>query len=153
MGQLFEAVTNFFEEDEWNFLEIENGRVLRLDITLENSDYTCYAFIDEEEHIFRFYSICPVKVPLKQRLLLAEFLTRVNYGLRIGNFEMDFEDGDIRYKTSIDVEGERLTPPFVKHLVYNNLSVMDNYLPGIMKVIYGGMSPEDAIAEIEKSEE
>jgi len=33
-----------------------------------------------------------------------EFLTRANYGLNIGNFEMDFQDGEIRFKTAIDVE-------------------------------------------------
>jgi hypothetical protein len=27
----------------------------------------------------------------------------------IGNFEMDFEDGEIRYKTSIDVEDDSLS--------------------------------------------
>lgn len=92
-------------------------------------------------------------MPLEQRLLMAEFLTRVNYGLKIGNFEMDFKDGEIRYKTSIAVEGDRLTSPLVRELVCHNLSIMDNYFPGIMKVIYGGMSPEDALAETEKFEE
>lgn len=152
MGQLFEAVVNFFEEDDWNFLEIEDGKLLRLDVSLENGEYTCYADVNEEVSIFIFYSVCPVKIPPKQRFLIAEFITRANYGIRIGNFEMDFADGQIRYKTSIHVKEERLTPTLVKWLVYDNVNIMDEYFPGIMKVIYGGISPEDALTEIEKSE-
>ena len=39
---------------------------------------------------------------------IAEFLTRTNYSMIIGNFELDFADGEIRYKTSIDVQGDFL---------------------------------------------
>jgi hypothetical protein len=69
--------------------------------------------------------------------------------LIIGNFEMSYETGDLRYKTSIDVEGDRLTPALVKQLVYSNVAAMDFYLPSIMTTIYGKMSPAEALAEIE----
>ncbi len=80
---------------------------------------------------------------------MAEFLTRANYGLVIGNFEMDFGDGEVRYKTSIDVEGDRLTSALIKQMVYINVLMMDRYLPGIMKVAFGNADPARAIAEIE----
>jgi len=44
-----------------------------------------------------------------KRGAVAEFINRANYGIIIGNFEMDFADGEIRYKTSIDVQGDKLT--------------------------------------------
>jgi hypothetical protein len=62
---------------------------------------------------------------------------------------LDFEDGEIRYKTSIDVEGDRLSPAMVQQLVYANVLTMHRYLPGIMRVIYGNVSPAEATAEIE----
>jgi len=42
----------------------------------------------------------------KQQPDAAELINRVNFGLRIGNFEMDVEDGVLQYRTSIDIEGE-----------------------------------------------
>jgi hypothetical protein len=81
---------------------------------------------------------------------LAEFITRTNYGLIVGNFEMDFADGEIRYKTSIDIDGDELTSEIIKHLVYANVTMMDEYLPGIIAVIEKDVSPVDAIAQIEK---
>jgi hypothetical protein len=67
----------------------------------------------------------------------------------IGNFELDFTDGEIRYKTSIDVEGANLTFTQIKRLVYANVMMMDQYLPGIMSVIDSDVEPKDAIAQIE----
>ncbi|MBD0342851.1 MAG: YbjN domain-containing protein, partial [Microcoleus sp. Co-bin12] len=74
---------------------------------------------------------------------------RANYGTIIGNFELDFASGEIRYKTSIDVEGSTLTFPQIKQLVYTNVMMMDRYLPGIMSASAGGMEVKDAIAQIE----
>ncbi len=100
-----------------------------------------------------FYSLCPVTAPVDKRLVMAEFLTRANYGLTIGNFEMDFDSGEIHYKTSLDVEGDRLSTALVRQLVYANVAIVDRYLPGIMAVIYGNVLPIDAISQIESSEE
>lgn len=65
--------------------------------------------------------------------------------MMIGNFEMDFTDGEIRYKTSIDVEGDKLSSALIKRLVYANVMMMDEYLPGIVSVTEGDMEPKDAI--------
>ena len=62
---------------------------------------------------------------------------------------MDFTDGEVRYRTSIDVEDASLPPALIKNLVYTNIGTFDRYLPGIMAVIYGNTSPEDAIHQVE----
>jgi hypothetical protein len=115
----------------------------------------CYAQVveDEETAQFIFYSVCPVNVPENKRLSVAEFITRANYGLLIGNFELDLVDGEVRFKTSIDVKDDRLSSALFQPLVYTNVVMMDRYLPGIMAVIYGGVSPENAIAQIENEPE
>ena len=67
----------------------------------------------------------------------------------MGNFEMDYSDGEIRFKTSIDVSGDRITFALLRQLIYTNVLTMDQYLPSIMAVIYGNATPEEAIAQIE----
>jgi hypothetical protein len=69
--------------------------------------------------------------------------------LRIGNFEMDYSDGEVRYKSSLDFEGEPLTTPLIKNAIYPAVQTMDRYLPGLMSVVYGDKSPSEAITEIE----
>ena len=69
--------------------------------------------------------------------------------MEVGNFEMDFSDGTVRYRTSVDVEGGELMPVMIKNLVYVNIAVMDQYLPGLRKVVKDGIEPEKAIEEVE----
>jgi hypothetical protein len=110
---------------------------------------TCFARIMVEIEQFLFYAIAPVKAPEATRPAVAEFITRANYGMRIGNFEMDFSDGEVRYKSSLDFEQEVLTPQLIKNAIYPAVQTMDRYLPGLMRVIYGDQPPIEAIAEIE----
>jgi hypothetical protein len=150
-SQIFEEVVNFFKIDNWPFLRIPEQTVLRTNFQGDHGQWSCIARVRTEQQQFMFYSICPVNAPENKRLDIAEFLTRANSNIVIGNFELDFNDGEIRYKTSIDVEGDRITVALIKQLIYANVSIMDEYLPGIMAVIYGNLSPKEAIAQIESS--
>ena len=149
MGAIYDTAVQFFKEEEWVFVEIEGKPALSLNYAGKSGTWSCFAKAEEEKDMMLFYSYCPVKVPENKRPLVGDFLTRANYGLLVGNFEMDYNDGEVRYKTSIDVEGDRLSVPLMKRLVYDNLAVMDRYLPGVLSVIYGGASPTEAIAQVE----
>jgi len=151
--QILEGIIDFFTEDDWPFTKIKGEPVLRMAFQGENGKWTCYAKARVEQQQFVFYSICPVNAPENKRLAIAEFLTRANSGMIIGNFELDFADGEIRYKTSIDVKGDFLSFELIKQLVYANVTMMDEYLPGIMSVIDSDVLPEDAIAQIENQPE
>ena len=149
MGAIYDTAVQFFKDEEWVFVEIEGKPALSLNYAGKSGTWSCFAKAEEEKEMMLFYSYCPVKVPENKRPLVGDFLTRANYGLLVGNFEMDYNDGEVRFKTSIDVEGDSLSFELMKRLAYNNVGVMDRYLPGIMQVTYGGASPQEAIAQVE----
>jgi hypothetical protein len=146
---LFDAMVDFFKADDWPYIQLEDRPVLSLNFDGKNARWTCFTQAREEQQQFIFYSVCPVNAPVEKRAPLAEFITRANYGLIIGNFELDFEDGEIRYKTSLDAEGLTLGPAMFRNLVYANLSMMDQYLPGIMSILFSEVSPREMIDQIE----
>ena len=148
-GQIYQEIVNFFKKEDWFFVPIEQQPVLQMAFQGESGKWTCYARAREEQQQFVFYSVCPVNAPENKRPALAEFIARANYGMMIGNFELDFIDGEIRYKTSIDVGNDTLTQERMKQVVYTNVMTMDTYQPAIMSVIYSDVSPEDAIKQIE----
>lgn len=148
---MYDTTMAFFEQDDWTVHVLKEGELVELGFRGDNGSWRCYARVRAEMQRLIFYSMLSVNIPPEKRPAVAEFLTRANYGLYIGNFEMDYRDGEVRFKTSIDVEDDRLTPALVKNLVYPNVAMMDRYLPGIMRVIYGDVAPAEAIAEIEKA--
>ncbi len=152
MNQIFNTLIEFFEEDDWDFTWVPGMSVLNVDFSGSNGRWVCYAQAREVQQQVVFYSVCPSKVPEDRRQAIAEFITRANYGLIIGNFEMDYTDGEVRYKTSIDVEGAVLSTRMIRQMVYANVLVMDRYLPGILDVIIGSRQPVEAIHAIERED-
>lgn len=148
---IFDTALKFFREDDWKFRQLEGQTALVMGFKGESGTWQCLARAKEDNGQFVFYSILDTNVPPDKRGAIAEFLTRANYGLTIGNFEMDYSDGEVRYKTSIDVRDneDRLNTGLIKLLVYVNVIMMDRYFPGIMSVVYGGVSPAAAITQIE----
>lgn len=147
---LLQTVQTFFQQDGWDFRLINRENTVQLAFQGKHDRWTCYAQTHEEQHSVVFYSIFPAKVPADRSSAIAYFLTLANYGMIIGNFELDFQDGEIRYKTSLDVTGDRITPALIKSLVYTNVLTLDQYLPGIQAVLEG-TAPADAIAMVEQA--
>ena len=147
-GQLYTAMRKFFEEEDWKFVEMEGQSALKLGCTGENGEWTCFAQIKENPGRFIFYSVLSAKALEAKRAAVAEFIVRANYGMVLGNFEMDYSDGEVRYKTSAYLEDTAPGRDFFHTLVYTNLLMTDKYLPGLMSVIYAGMSAEQAIGHV-----
>jgi hypothetical protein len=149
MGSIFETLARFFEEEVWTVSQLKNEPVLSMAVSGQNGTWHCFATAREEQYQCVFYSICETLVPEDRRIAAAEYITRANSGMAIGNFEMNFNDGEVRYKTSIDVEGDRLNTALVRNLVYANVMMMDRYLPGLIAVTEGIATPHEAIQAVE----
>ena len=144
------TLRQFLEDDGWYPQRVEEKPIFRSGFNGQNARTACFAQIVIEREQFLFYVLAPVKAPEEARPAVAEFITRANYGLRIGNFELDYRDGEVRYKSGLDFEGTLLTPALIKYAIYPAVQTMDRYLPGLMSVIYGNRSPAEAVTDIEK---
>lgn len=145
----FATLGAYLEEDGWHAQRIDDKFAYRAYYYGKNGEIRCYAQIRVDLQQFIFYAVATFRVAEEMRPRVAEYITRANYGLRIGNFEMDYSDGEVRYKCGIDFEGETLTKNLIRYHVYPAVQTMDHYLPGLLKVAFGGMDPAEAIAEIE----
>jgi hypothetical protein len=149
-GPIYDIVLEFFEGDEWNPEKVEASPALSMQFEGDNGKWTCLAYAYDERERFVFFSVLPVSVPEEKRTAVAEFLTRANFGMELGNFEMDFEEGDVQFRTSIDIEGGDLTPKMIQNIAYSNVVVADQYLPGLVMVLEGDASPVEAITKVEQ---
>lgn len=148
-GPLLASLLDFFEADGWPYDVVPSQAVLRLPFAGEAGQWQCFAQAREAEAQFVFYSVYPVLVPPARRPAMAELLTRINYGLVLGNFELDYADGEVRFKTSLDVEGTTLAPPLIRSCVYANVLMLNLYLPALVALLDEGIEPAAALARIE----
>ncbi|MEI2612271.1 MAG: YbjN domain-containing protein [Candidatus Promineifilaceae bacterium] len=140
----------FFQSQGWLFTRIK-GRDDVVELSIKSNHYVlnCRAFVNRSMDQCAFYSFAPGKVSVGMRVAAVEFIMRANYGLIIGNLEMDWINGDVRCKTSIDVHGDDLSIALIQNLVEANVALMDLYLPGLQAVMTGELTAAAAIAKCE----
>jgi hypothetical protein len=132
---------------EWE--ETTDPEVIRAEVASEAGEWTLFVVCREEQRRCSIYSQAPWTTPETSRPAMSELLTRLNYGLALGNFEMDFADGEVRFKTSVDVSGSHLGLAMFEAILDANLAAMDAYLPALEAVRDGRMTPAEAAASIE----
>jgi hypothetical protein len=149
MATLFDSVKAHFDKDEWTYRQLGDHSALEMGVAGETGNFRLVAVVDTERNVVRFLTFLEGKVPEPRRREVMEFLTRANYGLLVGNFEMDLADGEVRFKASVEVEDADLSYGQYQSLVYTSVSIMDRYFPGMQRVIQGSADPAAAVADVE----
>ena len=150
MNKLYQQFTEFFEKHKWNYHQHEDKPIIHTHFFGDSGRWMGVAIVREEKPDISFLSLFPSRAPVERRAAVAELLTRLNYGLIHGSFQMDMEDGEIRFETSQFAPELEVTPEHVEHLIFVNVGTMDAQYDAIMKVIHGGVSPKAALAKQER---
>ncbi|HJB26622.1 MAG TPA: YbjN domain-containing protein [Firmicutes bacterium] len=145
------CIKNFLEKDEWQFDFEEDKGVFHFGLTLHNKIKSLEYHIVVREYDYTSYGVIPISAD-ECKAEMAEFLTRTNYGLNNGNFELDYRDGEIRYKCFVNCDGVMPGEQIVKDSIYLPAMVVRHYADGILAVIFGMKTPEQAVKDCEEAE-
>jgi hypothetical protein len=89
----------------------------------------------------------PIFAPIYRRAALCEAIVRANYGLYIGNFEMDLGDGELRFKSSLPVNDAEPSDSQIRRLIANSIGVVSHYGPALLDVACTELEPDTAISK------
>lgn len=145
MKLLFDALTDYLEAKDLRYSRTEDYDSLTVCYHLKNARVTCSIHIDEEK---RYLSCCTragIIVPKDKFDAVAEFIARANYGMGIGSFQFNYENGDVFFKTAILADDTELSPNMIRPFLYQNMNTYDLLYPGFMGVLYQNCEPEEAI--------
>lgn len=106
-----------------------------------------YAEINPQMEAFLFRAINPLPVELSKRGLVAEYIARVNYPLPIGNWAINLDDGEVRWKSGIYFGGCDLSDRLIRHVIESSQFFIYQHIFGIAKLQTGG-TMEEALATI-----
>ena len=149
MSVAFERLVQHFEEHNFSYRVDDDREVLRANFRGEVGNRQLVAVVEEEEGLFQVFGCIDVGVPEGARAAVAETLTRVNYGLRVGKFEFDFRDGEVRFQASSVLLAGMLDDFVIRQLIGTTLALLDRYMPAVLSVVYANESPIDAVARVE----
>jgi hypothetical protein len=142
----FDVLVNHFESNNFRFQTDPESKSLQLFITGDCAVYNCRLQLTHEDELLQARVHCPVSArDLKIRPLVAEVLARANHGMSIGNFDIDMDSGDISYHLGQVVRDGGLDDHTVGGVFSTALSTADRYFPAIMRVMFAGHTPSDAV--------
>jgi hypothetical protein len=134
LGLDFELMDD--DEEEWlivGTIETEIGQI-RLMIALRSKP--CQAVI---------YAYHPLIIVSSMRPIALELMGRINHGLAIGNFEMDFNDGHIRFRQGIDFTDVILAKEMLRNAVELAFGSLATYHTPLVRTLFDDCSPIEAL--------
>lgn len=146
-------LSDYLDAQDWNYTLHEDRNYISMRMNMKTVDSCACIMSIIDETTLLCYTVFPIKIPEARRVAVSEFLCRANYGLYHGNFEMDFHDGEVRYKTTgMTTEEESFDEEVIGRLLNLGFAMTDRYAPGILSVMYANDDPAEAVERIEKRE-
>ena len=148
---LLESARNYLEKNEWNFEVLSDHSTIALGFEGVNGEWHCMIQTRELEEQMIFYSSLSENISSNRIETMMRFITMANYRLVVGNFELDVTDGELNYKTALDLESVTLNNDMIRNIIHTNLATFDRHLPGVQIILNGG-STEEAMDAIEMNQ-
>ena len=142
------AVENYFETEGAKYTPFDERGVAHATYAVDVKFGHVEVFFHAYRDMLILHLIVPLKTGEDERAKVGEFLHRANYGLKVGGFDFDFNDGEISYRVAIYCGSDEFAPPGHEQIdaaLTIGLMMIDKYGDGLVKVMFGLAEPEDAI--------
>lgn len=98
-------------------------------------EWGCLLRFFEKEQLLAVYSVFPFNVPESHRGEMLAVIAYLNFDLVLGNLELDLSDGELRFKTSLDLEVTGLSEYVLAYLLQSNFSVTARLFDTVAEVL------------------
>ena len=140
-------VVEFLDSINWNYTE-DNGEItfnMSIDSKLGSLSYRLRFFPNG----YTAYAYPSLYADSTSAANIGEYLHRANYGMRNGNFEFDYTDGEIRYKSYVDCTNALPGDEVIRRTISVPGEMFEIYGDGLLQVSFGLQTPEEAISAAE----
>ncbi len=136
---IFQTIAKFMDEAGQNYECAPEGGVIVAQMRGEQGTWHTYIQITDDDEARRIviHAQLPARIPEINRLKVEHLLTKINYDLILGNFELGLFDGEVLFKTVVDLADGVLTKAMFDGLYKLNCSVMNEYYGEIWSVGFG----------------
>ncbi len=149
MNTTYEQLIRHLDEREVRYFSDDEHQSVFADFRGEVAVYRIVATVDPHDNLFQVFGYSPMRIPPGCRSAIAETVVRANFGLKVGKFELDIDDGGLRFQVSQVLTGDSLDDDVIRRFIGTTISMLDIYLPAVLSVVYGNELPQEAIRCVE----
>jgi hypothetical protein len=138
------AVMDFFRRNGWKYESNPDHPILRAGFGGQNGTFLCVVAEDEADDFLQVITIIPLAVPTHKRAAVGELCLRLSYPLMVGGFQMDMNDGEVRFRSySVHAKGE-LPEEVIRRVLHTSLAMADQHFPAFVAVLFSDVPAEEA---------
>ncbi len=145
MSLAFQQLTQLMDEQDYRYRQRGEEETISADFKTRVAAYHVVMKVETEFEMFQIFGYAPVVMPEGARRAIAEAVTRANYGLRVGKFELDMNDGELRYQVAHILTGGNLDPVVADRCIGTTMAMLDHYFPAMLSIAFGNEPAEEAI--------
>lgn len=141
---IYNEIVRFLEDDHWNYTFDDDKELIRCGVGLQNKLQKCRLLIDLRDDRYSVFGTINLNVEESARDEMAKLLTYINYDLMFGFFEMDYRDGEIRFRMPVNCTDILPSREVIKHSIYVPALMLEKYGDALLKVMMGFASAKEA---------
>ena len=122
-----------------------SSETLAFTIVHEHATYSLFFVVQVTKSLVQLMSNYGSHAPDDRRIAVAEALSRINTVLGLGNFELDFSDGDIRFRVACDVEEGVLSEKMASNMLNCTMYCMERFHGALMRIMFAEIEPAVAL--------
>lgn len=142
-------VAEYFKADGLHHTLDEEHGVITANIRLGGlGSVQLHAVVIENTMILVY--LLPNFVPECKRANMAEAISRANFGLGVGCFEMDFESGALGYRIAVPTDDGTVSLSQYRHCMGAGLATVGRFMPVFHRIMFGD-APATEVMQARKS--
>lgn len=145
-GTPYQAIIDHLEAGDIRFRADEEHKSAFFSIRCDAATYDVVLLVTHDDEVFQVYVVLPIgSGNEKLRPLMAEFVARANHRLALGAFDLDMDEGRVRYHVGHMIGEGGLANETIHRLIGTSLNTADRYFPALAQVLFAGHTPADAV--------
>lgn len=154
MYSIERSVKEYLDSQNWKYKHDEDKHrfIFGMKLECENVDGCMLVVTARDEEDLSCKALLEDKVPESSRDAVVEYITRANYGLFLGNFQMDMEDGELLYQTYSVFYDHKAMQQEVRRVIQVAIHMAERYAQGVYDIVHYGVDPAEAVKAAEDEE-
>lgn len=146
------SVQQFLTDDSWPHETVQDGSAVLTRYQGQRGVFDVTIEVEESVGLVVVHAQLPVdlgdEAPESAVSAVAELCLRVNAGLAVGSLDLDLDDGTLRFRLGMVLDGVPPLPEPVRNALYTTVDAADRFLPLVSGVAAGEFDVEAALGKL-----
>lgn len=150
--ELYRLITRHLDAKGYRYDFDADREMISMIFSIDCKLSSCDVLIDIRDDKYIVYAKNSMCADADSRDEMAKLLTYINYGIIYGGFEMDFSDGEVRYRNPVNCDECLPSEDIIRRSISTPIAMMEKYGDALLGVMMGFLDAKTACERAEAND-